>query len=156
MKVLVVYDTVSPNRNTEKVANAMSEVLRERGFEVDCPHVSSVDLANVKNYDCVLAGSPTMAWSATIPIKEFLEGFAQRAFAGKFAAAFDTRVLSRLSGAAAKGIQSRLEKLGFKILLPPLAAYVEGSTAKNDFALRSGELDKAKKYAEDIAKAIQA
>ena len=155
MKILITYDSVSPNRNTEKIANAMGEVLRGKGFEVDCPDVTHVDNATVKNYDCVIAGSPTMAFSATIPIKEFLEGFAPNEFSGKFAAAFDTRVKSRLSGAAAKGIQKRLEKLGFKIAMPSLAAYVEGSTGKNDFQLKEGELEKAKKFAEDFAQAIQ-
>ena len=109
----------------------------------------------MKNYECVLVGSPTMAWSATAPIKQLLEGFSANEFAGKYAAAFDTRVKSRLSGQAAKGIQERLEKLGFKIITPPLVAYVEGSTKKNDFTLKDGELEKAKKYAEDLAQALQ-
>ena len=59
MKILIVYDTVSLNRNTDKVANAMREVLKEKGFDVDCLYVKDVDPAIVKNYDCVLAGSPT-------------------------------------------------------------------------------------------------
>ena len=32
MKILVVYDTGSVNRNTEKVAKAMSEALKEKGL----------------------------------------------------------------------------------------------------------------------------
>jgi len=56
MKILVIYDTVSVNRNTDKVAKAMSEVLKEKGFNVDCLYVKDVDPTSVKNYDFVLAG----------------------------------------------------------------------------------------------------
>jgi flavodoxin len=45
------------NRNTEKVAEAMSAVLKEKGFDVDCMYVKDVDATTVKNYDCVVAGS---------------------------------------------------------------------------------------------------
>ena len=96
-----------------------------------------------------------MGWSATDPIKQFLAGFRVNEFAGKYAAAFDTRIKSRLSGQASKGIQERLEKLGFKIITPPLVAYVEGNVRENDYVLKDGELDKAKKYAEDLAQALQ-
>jgi flavodoxin len=36
LKILVLYDTSSANRNTEKIARAMSEVLIAKGFDVDC------------------------------------------------------------------------------------------------------------------------
>jgi flavorubredoxin len=65
MKILVVYDTGSVNRNTEKVAKVISEVLKEKGFDVHCLYVKDVDPASVKNYDCVLAGSPTQMFRAT-------------------------------------------------------------------------------------------
>lgn len=153
LRILVVFDSVSPNRNTEKVANTISETLKEKGFEVDCPSVNIIDQTKMKDYDCVLAGSPTMAWSATVPIKKLLD-IDQKEFTGKLAAAFDTRVKSRFSGSAARGIQNTLEKLGFKIVMPSLVAYVEGSTRKNDFQLKQGEIEKAKKYAEDLARTL--
>ena len=149
LKILVVYDTTSVKRNTEKVAMTMSEVLKAKGFDVDCVYVKDIDLANVKNYDCVLAGSPTQAFRATGPIMQFLDRFAKNEFAGKTAAAFDTQLQSRMSGNAAKGIEKKLEKLGFKIVMPPLVTYVEGKM--NEVHLKDGELEKAKKYAEDLA-----
>ena len=152
LKILVVYDSVSVNRNTEKVAKAMSEVLKEKGFDVDVLHVKDVDSAGVKSYDCVLAGSPTQAWRATGPIMQFLDRFARDEFSGKLAAAFDTQVQSRISGNAAKRIEKKLEKLGFKIVIPPLVSYVEGKM--QEIHLKEGELEKAKKYAEDLAKAL--
>jgi flavodoxin len=148
LKILVVYDTGSVNRNTERVANTMSEVLKEKGFEVDCLYVKDVDPASVKNYDFVLAGGPTQWMKATRPIMQFLEKSAKDEFSGKLAAAFDTQLQAPLSGNAAKGIEKRLKKLGFKIITPPLAIYVEG---KMNVRLKDGELEKTKKYAEELA-----
>ena len=153
MKILIVYDTSSVNRNTEKVAKAISEILKEKGLGVDCLYVKDVDPANVKNYDCVLAGSPTQVLRATKPIMQFLDELAKDEFSGKLAAAFDTQLQSRISGNAAKGIEKKLEKLRFKIVMPPLVIYVEGKLA--DVRLKTGELEKARKYAEDLAKSLQ-
>jgi flavodoxin len=147
LKILVAYDTGSVNRNTERVAKALSEVLREKGFDVDCLYVKDVDPASVKNYDCVVAGSPTQWHKATGPIMQFLDRFGKDEFSGKLAAAFDTQLQMPLSGNAAKGIEKKLEKLGFKIVMPPLVTYVEGK----DIHLKERELEKAEKYAEDLA-----
>jgi flavodoxin len=149
MKILVVYDTTSVKRNTEKVAKAMSEVLKAKGLDVDCTYVKEVDPAGVKNYDCVLAGSPTQAFRATVPIMQFLDRLAKNEFAGKTAAAFDTQLQTRWSGNAANGIEKKLEKLGFKIVMPPLVTYMEGKM--EEVHLKDGEIEKAKKYAEDLA-----
>jgi flavodoxin len=135
------------NRNTEKVAKAMSEILKGKGFDVDCLYVKDVDPASIKNYDCVLAGSPTQAFRATVPIMQFLDRFAEDEFSGKLAAAFDTQLQVPFSGNAAKGIEKKLEKLGFKIAMPHLVTYIEGK----GIHLKEGELEKAKKYAEDLA-----
>jgi flavorubredoxin len=152
LKILVVYDTASVNRNTEKVAKAISEVLKEKGFDVDCLYVKDVDPAGVKDYDCVLAGSPTQWLRATGPIMQFLDRFAKDEFSGKLAAAFDTQLQVPLSGNAAKGIEKKLEKLGFKIAMPSLVTYVEGKM--NEIHLKEGGLEKARKYAEELVKAL--
>ena len=154
MKILVVYDTSSVVRNTEKVARAISEILKEKGFDVDCHFVKDVDPSVVKNYDFVLAGSPTQWHKATGPIMQFLDRFAKDEFSGKLAAAFDTQLQIPLSGNGAKGIEKKLKKLGFKIVMPPLVTYVQGKKdveGKNEIQLKDGELEKAKKYAEDLA-----
>jgi flavodoxin len=147
LKILIVYDTGSVNKNTERVAKALSDVLREKGFDVDCLYVKDVDATSVKNYDCVLAGSPTQWHKSTGPIMQFLDRFGKDEFSGKLAAAFDTQLQVPLSGNAAKGIEKKLEKVGFKVVMPPLVTYVEGK----DIHLKEGELEKAKKYAEDLA-----
>jgi menaquinone-dependent protoporphyrinogen IX oxidase len=78
MKVLILYDTVSPLRVTEKVAETISEVLKEKGIEVDTLFVGNVDQATVKNYDCVIAGAPTVAFRASKGIMQFLDSFSDR------------------------------------------------------------------------------
>ena len=150
LKILVTYDTASVNRNTEKVAKTVGEVLKEKGFEVDCLYVKEVEAASVKNYDCILAGSPTQWHKATGPIMQFLDTFSKDEFSGKLAASFDTQIQAPLSGNAAKGIEKKLKKLGFKIVMPPLVTYVQGK----EIHLKEGELEKTKKYAEDLAKAL--
>jgi flavodoxin len=153
LKILVIYDTTSVNRNTEKVATTISETLKSEGLDVDCVYVNDVDSTSVRNYDCILAGSPTQAFRATGPIMQFLDKFAKNEFAGKPAAAFDTQLQTRWSGSAAKGIEKKLEKLGFKIIMPPLVTYVEG---KMDVVhLKDGELEKTKKYAQDLANKLR-
>ena len=150
MRALIVYDTVSPNRNTEKVAESIGDALRGKGIEVQCLYVKNVDPSVVRDYDCVLVGSPTHAWRATVSIARFLDSLAPHDFSGKLAAAFDTRLKWRFAGSAANGIEKRLSKLGFRIAAPSLAAYVEGK----DPALLDGELEKAKKFAEEIARTL--
>jgi flavodoxin len=142
------------NRNTEKVAKAMSDVLKEKGFDVECLYVKDVDPAGVKNYDCVLAGSPTQWRKATEPIMQFLDRFAKDEFSGKLAAAFDTQLPFPLSGNAANGIEKKLKQLGFKMVTASLVTHVESKKnveGKNEIHLKEGELEKAKKYAENLA-----
>jgi flavodoxin len=131
-------------------------VLEGKGVKVDSFRASSVDKAIVENYDCLLVGSPTMAWSATAHVEDFLEGLKTSRFDGRFAAAFDTRIKSFISGQAAGGLQKSLEKLGFRTIVPPLAAYLEGSRSRNDYTLKKGELEKARKFAETLAKNLEA
>jgi hypothetical protein len=50
-------------------------------------------------------------------------------------------------------IEKKLKKLSFKTVMPPLVTYVEGKI--NEMQLKKGELEKAKKYAEDLANKLQ-
>ncbi len=127
MKALVVYDTVSPKKLTMKVAETIVSILKDRGLEVDSSFVENIDLAAVKNYDCVVVGAPTMYFNATKGIMQFLDSFKENEFSGKSAAAFDTQLQGRFYGNAAKAIDNKLRKLGFEIIAPPLVTYVEGN-----------------------------
>ena len=152
MKVLIVYDTVSLVKMTAKVAETIGGVLKEKGIEVDSFFVKNVDQATVKNYDCLIAGSPTMYLKASSGIMQFLNSFPDEQFSGKRAAAFDTQWQSRLSGNATKGIEKKLQNLGFEIITPPLVTYVEGKM--NQSQLKEGELEKTKNWAQEVAKTL--
>ena len=154
MKVLIVYDTVSPAKITATVAEIIGGVLKEKGFEVDSFFVHDIDKSVVKNYDCLLAGAPTMQFSATRGIIQFLDGLPNNEFSGKLAAAFDTQVQSWISGSAVKGIEGKLKGLGFRLVTSPLVAYVEGKLGKNEWHLKEGELEKAKNWAQEVAQTL--
>lgn len=98
MKVLIVYDTVSPSKLTGTVAQTIGETLKEGGIEVDSLYVEDVDKSTVKNYDCLIAGGPTMAFRASQGITRFLDGLPREEFKGKRAAAFDTQLQTTMSG----------------------------------------------------------
>jgi flavorubredoxin len=132
-----------------KVAETIVNVLKTGGIEVDSFFVKNLDLSAVKSYDCLVAGSPTMYFRASSGIMQFLNSYQDKEFSGKLAAAFDTQWQGRFYGNATKGIESKLRKLGFEIASPPLIAYVEGKT--NQWQLKEGELEKARKFAEDLA-----
>ena len=152
MKVLIVYDTVSPMRLTAKVAETIGGVLKEKGIEVVSFFVKDVDKAIVKDYDCLVAGAPTMYFRASKGIMQFLDGLPSKEFSGKLAAAFDTQLQGRFYGNATKGIESKLRKLGFEFVSPPLIVYVEGK--KNEMHLKEGELEKAKNWGQTVAEAL--
>jgi len=152
MKVLIVYDTVSPMKLTLKVTETIGGVLKEKGIEVDSFFIKDVDKAIVKNYDCLVAGAPTMWLKASNGIMQFLDGLPSKEFSGKLAAAFDTQLQSWISGSAVKGIESKLKDLGFKLITAPLITYVEGKM--NEYHLKEGELEKAKNWAKTVADAL--
>ncbi len=153
MKVLVVYDTVSPMRVTGKVAETIIEVLKEMGIEVDSLFVKDANVPIVKNYDCLIAGAPTMIFRVSSNMRHFLETLSKEGVSGKLAAAFDTQVQWRFSGSAVKGIEAKLKDLNFKVITAPLIAYVEGG--KDKWHFKEGELEKAKKWAKTVAEALQ-
>jgi len=126
--------------------------LKARKIEVECLYVREVDPATVKGYDCLIVGSPTQIRTATGPIGEFLQSLTPQDLSGKLAVAFDTRFRSWLAGGATGGIERRLKRLGFRIIAPGLAAYVEGKLP--DVRLMDDEVDKARRFAEEIAAAL--
>jgi flavorubredoxin len=153
MKVLVVYDTVSVGKMTGQVAETITNTLKENGIDVNSFYVKDIDVATVKNYDCLIAGGPTMAFRPSPSIMEFLNGLADGGFSGKRAAAFDTQLKMMISGNATKGIEKKLKNLGFTIIKQPLVVYVE-SKGKNVWQFKPDQLEKAKTWAQEAAKTL--
>ena len=154
MKVLVVYDSVSPMKLTAKIGETISEVLKSKGFEVDTFFVKDVEKASLKNYDCLIVGAPTMAFGVSKGMKQFLDGLSKNDISGKLAAAFDTQLQSMMSGNAAKGIEGKLKGLGLKPITTPLIAFVEGKLRQNDWRLKEGQLEKAQGWAQTVAEML--
>ncbi|MGD0818555.1 MAG: flavodoxin domain-containing protein [Methanomassiliicoccales archaeon] len=145
MKFVIVYDSVSKTRMTEKVAVIIQDGLKEKGIEAEALHVNHADGIKIEDYDCLIIGSPTMGWRPTKDTVKFLDGLKGKNISGKFAASFDTQMKSFMSGNANKAMEDKLKELGFKIVKPPLLAYVHGG--KDKYQLRDGESEKAKEWA---------
>jgi len=152
MKVLVVYDSVSPSKITKQVAEILEGALKEKGIEVDTRYFEEIDKAVVAGYDCIIAGAPTMAFRMSKGMGSFLDGLKGIDSKGKRGTGFDTQI-ARFSGNAAKGIQNKLEDLGFNIFKPHLVVYVEGKE-KGTWQFKPGESEKAKAWAQEAASAL--
>lgn len=153
MKILIVYDSVSPSKMTKSVAETIGETLRERGIEADARHYEEVEKSAILNYDCVIAGAPTMAFQMSKGMAQFLNDLKGMDFKGKRAAGFDTQMQTMMSGNAAKGIEKRLENLGFAIFKPHLVVYVERKT-KDTWQFKDGEVEKIKNWAQEATSAL--
>ena len=152
MKVVIVYDSVSKTRMTEKVAVMIQDGLKEKGIEAEALHVSHAGGVNIEEFDCLIIGSPTMGWKPTKETVRFLDGLKGKNVTGKFAASFDTQMRSFMSGNANKAMEVQLRTLGLKIAKAPLLAYVRGG--KGGYQFRDGEPEKVKEWAKGLADAM--
>ena len=151
MKFVIVYDSVSKTRMTEKVAVLIQDGLKEKGIEAEALQVSHAAGVKMEDYDCLVIGSPTMAWKPTKETARFLDGLKGKKVSGKFAASFDTQMKSMFSGNANKAMEVQLQGLGFKVVSAPLQAYVAGG--KNNYHLKDGEEAKIKAWAKGLVEA---
>jgi len=152
VKTLVVYDSVSATKMTEKVAKIIAASMKEQGADVYCFLYKDVKPEAVKDYGCLIVGSPTMAWKPTKEIMQFLGSLTNDSTSGKMAAGFDTQIQMRISGNATKAIEAKLGELGFRLVSPPLISYVEGKTDR--YQMKDGEAEKAKAWAVDLVKSL--
>ncbi len=154
MKIIVVYDSVSPSKVTASVAETIVAVLKQKGLEVDSFFIEDASKVDMKDYDCVLAGAPTMQFRISNKMRQFLDDLSNKDFSGKLAAAFGTQVQSRISASAAKSIDGKLKNLGFKMVASPLIVYVEGKLRENKWNLKAGEQEKIEKWSQEIAETL--
>jgi flavorubredoxin len=152
MKVLIIYDTVSPAKVTGKVAGLVEAGMKEGGATVESLFVEDAVKASIKDYDCFVVGAPTMAWRPSKRMKEYLAGLKGKDYSGKLASAFDTQMESGFSGNATKHMEKSLVDAGFKIASPALISYVESENKV--YKLKSGEEEKAKAWGKELAKAL--
>ena len=96
---MVVYDSVYGN--TERIASALVTGLESNGVDVGLVKVDAVRFDQLDEVDLLCIGSPVHSWSASKPVKEFLERLKSvEGLSGKTAFAFDTKLKSRLAGTA--------------------------------------------------------
>ncbi|OPY34255.1 MAG: flavodoxin [Methanomassiliicoccales archaeon PtaU1.Bin124] len=148
MKALVIYDSVSDAKVTKKVAETVQATLNENGVQTSLMFVDDAAKANLKDYDAVVFGAPTMAWRPSKKMKDYLAGL-KNEYAGKKAATFDTQMDSAISGNANKHMEKDLKAAGFTIVGTPLLAYV--TSVKKVYTLNDGQLDKIKNWSKDLA-----
>jgi len=147
-KALVVYDSVYGN--TEKVARALAKGLGDGGVDVDSIRADAVKFDELSKYDLLVVGSPVHIWSATKPIKAFLERLKTvEGLSGKKAFVFDTKLSrSGLAGSAGGKIERNLKSLGLTIAKPHATAVVKG----NEGPLEEGAEEAFNQLGAEIAK----
>jgi menaquinone-dependent protoporphyrinogen IX oxidase len=148
MKGIVVYDT--SYGNTKKIAETITETLKEPGIEVDLFDVKNVRKLSAKDYDFLVLGSPTKFGTMSFSIRFFLGKVKSEEWMNKPFAAFDTENrenLEKKEYSAAEKIAERLRDKKMNQLLPVLNAVVLGQKGP----LEEGEIERTKDYAREFA-----
>ena len=134
----MVYDSVYGN--TEKIAKAIGGAIT--GGEVRVLRAGEVGPAELENMSLLVVGAPTQGGRATPEIRDFLDRVSKSEINGLDAAAFDTRVATKVAkifGYAAGKIASSLKKKGANLVADPEGFFVEGTKG----SLTEGELERA-------------
>jgi flavorubredoxin len=148
-KALVVYHSMFGN--TEKIAKALAAGLGSGGVDVDVVKVDAVKFDELGEIDLLIVGSPVHAWSASKPVKEFLEHLKSvEGLAHKKAFAFDTKIKSRLAGSAGGKIENKLKDIGLIIAKHSASAIVEG----REGPLEEGAEETFKQIGAELAKML--
>jgi len=148
MKGIVVYDT--SYGNTKKIAETITEALKESGTEVDLFDVKDVKKLSAKDYNFLVLGSPTRFGTMSFAIRGFLGKVKSEEWVNKPFTAFDTENpenIEKKEGSAAEKIAERLRDKKMNQLLPVLKAVVLGQKGP----LIEGEIERTKEYARKLA-----
>ncbi|MBN1139840.1 MAG: flavodoxin domain-containing protein [Anaerolineae bacterium] len=141
MKAIVVYD--STYGNTEKIAQAIGQAIA-----AEVHRVGQVSPSDLKAFDLVIVGSPTMGGRPTEAIQALLKATGS-AWQGISAAAFDTRLTARwvrIFNYAAPRIAGSLKGMGATLLGSPEGFFVLGTKGP----LKEGEIGRAACWAKEI------
>ena len=130
MRAIILFDTLFGN--TERIADSLAKGLHETGVEAKVLNIKESNPDDLLGYDLLVLGAPTQYFTASKPLKVFLEQLNGVDLNGMRGFAFDTKLDSRLSGSAAKFIEKKLGGLGVDIIRPRASAIVIGQKAKGD------------------------
>ena len=147
MNSTVIY--ASRSGNTKHVAERVADALRERG-EVELYEVENAP-TDLSHADLVVIGGPTEAHGMTTPMTDYLDRLDQGSVQHRPVAVFDTRLSwpRVLSGSAAEGITRQLRAAGALMVLTPESFIVSSKPE-----LQPGELDRASRWANEVAQAV--
>ena len=173
MHALVVYESMYGN--TKQIADAIAAGLNDGGADSTVVPAAQVTAAQTATADLVVAGGPTHAWSMSRPstrrtavqvvrkspggglkviqgaegsgMREWIAGLAGQHVVKSFAA-FDTRRHAPLglSGSAARAIDRRLRKLGWR-----RAHHAQGFFVTKDDQLEPEEVARAHGWGAELA-----
>jgi len=168
MKVLVVYESMFGN--TATVARAIAEGCSDAGALVALHHVSEVDPHTVDDYDLVVAGAPTHAWSLPRPssreeavrqgapaasgtgLREWIAEVDPRVGARPAFAVFDSRIgtgtARHFTGSAARRAARDLRARHRVLAEDPASFFVEGASGP----LLPGEVVRAHAWGSRLAR----
>jgi menaquinone-dependent protoporphyrinogen IX oxidase len=152
MKGILVYDT--SYGNTKKIAETITETLKESGIDVDLFYVKDIKKLYQTDYRFLVLGSPTKFGSMSFAIKFFLSKVKEEEWEGKPFAAFDTENpenMEKKEWSAAEKIAERLKEQKMNQLLPVLKAAVHDMKGP----LVEGELKRAQDYARQLASKLK-
>ncbi|MGM0432900.1 MAG: flavodoxin family protein [Spirochaetota bacterium] len=153
MNVRIVYDSVFGN--TKQIASAIQEAM---GEDVVLLKADKTPTDGLKDFDILILGSPTRAFTATKTVKQFLKSIPKGALTGVTIAAFDTRIdpaeansrlfsfLVKIFGYAADSLADQLIRKGGTQAVVPEGFFVNDSEGP----LRSGETERAAAWAHQI------
>ena len=158
IKAVVLYESLFGN--TESIARAIADGL-DQSYEVALASFGAAPVRTTEA-DLIVLGGPTHGWGMTKPssrrrpgssayaigVREWLD--ASPPGKGRSAAAFDTRFdKSRwLTGSAAVRIERELERLDYRMVMPPESFFVLHSGGP----LRPGEVERARRWGLDLAR----
>ena len=148
MKGIVVYDT--SYGNTKKVAETITETLKESGIEVDLFHVKDVKKLSAKDYSFLVLGSPTKFGTMSFSIRGFLGKVKSEEWVNKPFAAFDTENpenVEKKQGSAGENIAAKLMEKKMNQVVPVLKALVHEMKGP----LLEGEIERTKQYSKGLA-----
>ncbi|MGD9116504.1 MAG: flavodoxin family protein [Dehalococcoidia bacterium] len=144
MRALVVYDSMYGN--TEEIAKAIGGAIEG---EVSILRAGEVGPPELENIGLIVVGSPTQGGRPTEGVRDLLKRVTKAEINGLNAAAFDTRVTSRVAkifGYAAGKIAGGLKKKGANLIVEPEGFFVEGTEGP----LSEGELERAAAWAKQL------
>jgi flavodoxin I len=146
MRALVVYDSFYGN--TEEIAKAIGGAIT--GGDVRVLRAGEVGPPELENISLLVVGAPTQGGRATPAVRDFLDRISKAEINGVDAAAFDTRVASKVAkifGYAAGRIASSLKKKGANLVADPEGFFVEGTKGP----LAEGELERAAAWGKGLS-----